>query len=278
MNGGRGFEVALVLAISSLLLSSTFTKAQEPGQVSYKVGHKPLVSITNSCGGITAKPSLKDEVSATYVVHDTTVTFDHQKHGRRISLGCTSAHSGNNLAEYTVIVPPRASVTMFATGPVHVEGLTGDIEIETLHSAVDIRDLEGAYIHVKTFDGPVLVEQAHNAHIFLHSVDGELRISDTPSSWVEADSASGRIEYGGDPGMDGEFRFTSQSGDLEISIPASASIDLQTNSAELRQFQQRSSPSAPTKSQGTSFTGSVIANRSHFNLRSLTGRIHLQRP
>ena len=164
---------------------------------------------------------------------------------------------------------------MFAAGPIHVEGLSGDITIETAHSTVEVKNLEGAYLRTKTIDGPVTVVGARNAHIYLHSVNGPISISNAPNAWVEADSTSGRIDYDGDPGLDGEFRLTSHSGDLEISIPSSASVDIRTMSAEFGQF--RRNLVTPT-TQGTSFTGSAIANRSHFDLRSLTGRIHLKRP
>jgi hypothetical protein len=39
-------------------------------------------------------------------------------------------------------------------------------------------------------------------------------------SLIEAHSTSGRITYDGDPGMSGEYKLTSHSGDLDVSIPA----------------------------------------------------------
>jgi DUF4097 and DUF4098 domain-containing protein YvlB len=276
MNSARRYQTILAVAVGLLFLLSTLVKAQEVGQVTYKLGHKILLSITNPCGPITIKPSSTNEISVRYASYDKSVSFDHQRHGHRVTLACSSEHLRNNIAEYKVGLPRGASVMLFAAGPIHVEGLSGDITIETVHSPAEIRNIEGAYLRTKTIDGTITVKGARKARIYLHSVNGPINISDAQNSWVEADSTSGRIEYDGDPGIDGEFRLTSHSGDLEVSIPSSASVDIRTRSAEFGQL--RENLVTPTTGQGTSFTGSAIANRSHFNLRSLTGRIHLKRP
>src|SRR5450755_1087553 len=47
---------------------------------------------------------------------------------------------------------------------------------------------------------------------------------------VDGVTGSGRITYEGDPGSAGEYLLASQSGDLEVSIPASALVEIRSRS------------------------------------------------
>ena len=65
-----------------------------------------------------------------------------------------------------------------------------------------------------------------------HSVSGNINIHNMSGSLLEVTAGSGRITYDGDPGTAGEYFLTSHSGDLEISIPASALVEIQAHSFE----------------------------------------------
>ena len=92
-------------------------------------------------------------------------------------------------------------------------------------------------------------------------------------------SGSGRITYDGDPGRLGEYLLTSHSGDLEVSIPASAWVEIKA-----RSIKGQSDPEFPTAGSCSTTgeknlllkPGMVVGSR--FELRSFSGKIHLKRP
>jgi hypothetical protein len=254
---------------------SMLASAQEVGHVDYKMGRKPIISITNFYGPITVKASQAKEVNVTYTSYARSVSFENQRYGNRISLVSASDSSADNLAEYSVLVPAHSFLNLFARGPIHVEGLAGDLTIQTASHPVVVENLDGAYIHVKTLDGPVTLRGVYNGHVFVQAVSGSINISDTRASWVDADSNDGRITYDGDPGSDGNYRFTSHSGDVDVSIPATALVEIQTNG------QPRQKPEeAPTeRTRGSSlFVSPANISRAHFELRSFMGKVRLIRP
>ena len=275
MNTASRILISLSVAFGFSIPTSILASAQEVGQVSYKMGRKAVVSITNLYGPITVKPSDEKEVRVTYTSHASSVTFDDQRHGNRVSLVSLSDHLGDNLAEYSVLVPRNAFLSLFAGGPIHVEGLTGDITIQTVSHPIEIKNLDGAYIHVKALDSPITLVAVHNSHAYIQSINGSIDISDTSGSCVEANSTGGRITYEGDPGRDGDYHLSSHSGDVDVSIPANAFVEIQTNG----QSGQNPDESATQTTRGDSlFLRPASVSRAHFDLRSFTGRVRLRRP
>lgn len=108
----------ILLALTSAFFT-VLASAQQIGHVDYKMGRKAIVSITNSCGPITVKALEAKEVSVTYTSYSKSVAFVNQRHGNRISLVSTSDHLGDNLAEYRVLVPGHAFLSLFARGLIH---------------------------------------------------------------------------------------------------------------------------------------------------------------
>ena len=63
-----------------------------------------------------------------------------------------------------------------------------------------------------------------------HSVSGDVNLRNVTGPSIEVNSGGGRITYVGDPGPVGEYLLTSHSGDLDVSIPASALVDIKARS------------------------------------------------
>lgn len=257
------------------VLSAGLVCAQESGEISYKVGRKAVISVSNMHGPITVKSSGTNEVRVKYISASKSVTFDHQKHGKRITLSASSDQPGTNLCEYVVLVPSTAFVTLFAGGAIHAESLAGDILLETPNSPLEVKNMTDAHVHIKTIGGQITLTSIHNSHVFVHSVNGSITILDAPDSWIEADADAGRIAYQGDPGGDGEYRLTTRSGDLELSIPASALAEIRTHSLKGQSGQDL--PNASIQERNA-FLKRGSVSRSHFDLRSFTGRIRVKRP
>ena len=114
MNKNHRYAVILALMFGFSLSTSLLAGAQQVGHLDYKMGRKSIVSVTNSYGPITVVASDAKDVQVVYTSYAKSVTFDNQRHGNRVSLVSLSDHSGDNLAEFTVLVPSHAWLTLFA--------------------------------------------------------------------------------------------------------------------------------------------------------------------
>jgi DUF4097 and DUF4098 domain-containing protein YvlB len=135
---------------------------------------------------------------------------------------------------------------------------------------------------VKTLSGPITLTDVRNSHLDIHSVSGDVTLRNVTGPSVEVNSGSGRISYDGDPGRLGEYLLSSHTGNLEISIPANAWVDIKA-----RSIKSQSDPEFPTASNalgmanklgGINLLGKSGKIGSRFELRSFSGKIHLKRP
>jgi hypothetical protein len=275
----RNVEVPaqVVIVIWLLALSAA---AQEKREFTYNVGPRAVVSITNNYGPITVKPSRNRQVVVETVSHSDAVGLVNEQHGDRIELRAISSRPGTDLVDYTVLVPVDAFVSLRSSdGTLRAQGLRGDVILEAAAASVEVTDISDAHLHVKTLSGPITLTDIRNSHLDIHSVSGNVTIRNVTGPSVEVNSGSGRISYQGDPGSTGEYLLTSHSGDLDISIPASALVDIRA-----RSIKGQSDPDFPIANGfSAAGTGNLLlkpgtVTGSRFDLRSFRGKIRLKRP
>ena len=155
----------------------------------------------------------------------------NEQHGDRIEFRSISSRPGTNLVEYTVLVPAAAFVSLRSSdGTLRAQGLHGDVVLEAASGSVEVTDISDAHLHVKTLSGPITLTDISNSHLDIHSVSGDVSLHNVTGPSVEVNSDAGRIAYDGDPGRLGEYLLTSHTGNLEISIPASAWVQIKARS------------------------------------------------
>jgi DUF4097 and DUF4098 domain-containing protein YvlB len=208
------------------------------------------------------------------VRHSASVEFVNEQRGIRLDLHTRSNSAGINLAEYMVFVPAAEMVTVRSSnGDISVQGLRGDLAIETSTSPITISDVTDAHIKARSLSGIIDVNDVHQSHLDIYSVNGEIHLHNVGNSWLEGHSSTGKITYDGDPGIDGEYRLFSHFGDLEVSIPSAAQAEIKTRSLKSDQEVR-----PPEVSYQNSFLKSHNQNASRFRLRSLRGDIRVSRP
>jgi Putative adhesin len=260
-------------------LLSLLAAAQEKKEFSCAVGPGAVISVTNNYGPITVKPSGSSQVLVETIFHSDAVNVVNEQHGDRIELRSTSSLPGTNLVEYTVLVPAAAFVTLRSfDGTLRAQGLRGDVVLEAASGSVEVTDISDAHLHVKTLSGPITLADIRNSHVDIHSVRGNVNLRNVTGPSVEVNSGAGRIKYDGDPGRVGEYMLTSHTGDLEVSIPASAWVEIKA-----RSIKSQSDPEFPNVSNvftpgETSLMGKPGKIGSRFELRSFSGKIRLKRP
>jgi DUF4097 and DUF4098 domain-containing protein YvlB len=268
----------LWLAVIPLL--GLMAAAQENKQFSYAVGRQAIISITNHYGPITVKPSGNRQVWVTTVSHSDAIRFVNKRHGDRIDLRVESNRHGANLADYTVLVPSDAVISLRSSdGNLTVQGLCGDVVLETLTASVQVTGIRDAHLHVGTLGGPISLTDIRHSHLEVRSVSGNVDIHNVTESSVEVNSGRGRITYEGDPGPTGDYLLTSQSGDLDVSIPASAPVEIKSRTIKGEADQGLlAANDLPTIGQKSGLLKPGIVSASRFVLRSFRGKIRLKRP
>jgi len=269
----------IVFTISLLALTAVSQERQASKSSSYAVGPGAVVSITNNYGPVSVKPSGSSQVVVETVSHSDSIRVVNEQHGDRIELRSTSSRPGTNLVDYTVLVPAAVFVSVRSSdGSLRVQGLSGDVVLEAASGSVEVTNISDAHLHVKTLSGPISLTDISNSHLDIHSVSGDVDLHNVAGPSVDVNSGSGRITYDGDPGRIGEYLLSSHSGNLEVSIPASAWVEIKA-----RSIKNQSDPEFPTAGKPPALGQINLMGKpgkigSRFELRSFSGKIHLKRP
>ena len=275
-----------IVAIGAMLAGTML--AETHSQYRFNVGVKAGVSVNNPYGSISVKPSTGNVVVINAVVYSPDkVEVDKNLVGNRVEvqshlLPGADAQSGR--VDYEILVPADASITLHSsTGPLRAERLHGDVTLEGSGATVEIRDVSGAHVHVKTLNGPVTLTNVQDGHVEVDSLSGEVTLNGVTGPLVQVISTSGSINYIGDFGDRGEYRLTSHSGNIEALVPETTSADVSARS--VRGEVHDDIPLQPKThtwfvvKEGSAFWGTMgrAAVSSTVVLRSFSGKIHLSK-
>jgi DUF4097 and DUF4098 domain-containing protein YvlB len=268
------------------MLSGTLL-AESHKEFRFNVGPKAGVSVNNPYGSISVKPSAGNVVVINALLYSDRVEVDQNLIGNRVEIQSHLLPGGDaqsGRVDYEILVPADASITLHSsTGPLRAERLHGDVTLEGAGATVEIRDITGAHVHVKTLNGPVTLTNVQDGHVEVDSLSGEVTLNGVTGPLVQVISTSGSINYIGDFGDRGEYRLTSHSGDIEATVPESTSADVSARS--VRGEVHDDIPLEPKShtwfvvKEGSAFWGTMgrAAVSSTVVLRSFSGKIHLRK-
>jgi len=219
-------------AVGVLLAGSLV--AQSRKEYRFTVGPKAGVSVNNQYGSISVKASTGNTVVVNAILHSDKVEVDKSQTGNRVEIDShllAGADADSGRVDYEVLVPADASVTLHSiTGPLSAEKLRGDVTLEGAAATVDVRDISDAHVHVKTMNGPVTLNNVRDGHVEIDSLSGEITLYSVTGPMVQVVSTSGKIRYVGDFGNNGDYRLTSHSGNIEATVPETASAEVNATS------------------------------------------------
>ena len=265
--------LAIPILCTWFLVRSSTAQKQEKREV-YTVGPGAIVTVTSDCGPITVRPSPTSKVLATMISHSPSVRFVNEQRGNRLELRATSTSPGMNLAEYIVLIPLTKMTTVrSANGDLYAQGLRGDVDLQTATSAISVADMDNAHLKARTLSGTINLKEVHRSHVDIYTVKGDIHLNNVGGSWLEAGSGGGKVTYDGDPGTEGEYRLFSHLGDLEVSIPSNATVEIKARSLKSNEEKHLASTTLQN-----SFLGSRNRKVSRFTLRSFQGVIRVTRP
>jgi DUF4097 and DUF4098 domain-containing protein YvlB len=280
----RSRQRAVKLAVVVVLAGATLAVGESRKELRFHVGRRANVSVVNQYGAVSVKPGEKDQVVITAVLYSDKVEPDHNQSGSRvdvISHLLPGATPETGRVDYEIQVPPGANVSLQSTtGPLHVEGLRGDITLEGAAASVDVREVTGGHVRVKTLSGPVTLTNIRDGHVEVTSVSGDVVLTSVNGPSVQVNSNSGKISYDGAFGAAGDYNLTSHTGDIEAVAPSYASMDVIARSEHGQvdnDFSLQPRHTSFAVKAGSAFAGTVGKAASSVKLFSISGKIHLKK-
>jgi DUF4097 and DUF4098 domain-containing protein YvlB len=278
----NGLKWSLVAA--GLLTVAAFA-ADNRKECRYTVGPGASVTVTNELGPVEVKGAVGRQAVIVATTHSDKVEVDCDQNGNRIQatthfLQRTEDHDGR--VEYQVLAPSDASVTVRAAGgPITAEKMRGDLTLEGDAAVVEVHDVGNAHVHVRTISGPVSLGNITNGHVEITSLSGNVQLDAVSGPKVSVNTAKGFIRYNGDFAGSGDYMLVSHSGNIDVTLPAYASVDLSARSISGSvendfPLQQKMHPTFSI-TQGRSFAGTSNAGASSVQLRSFSGKIRVKK-
>ena len=277
-------SVTLVLLLSG---AATLASAQQKVSKSFTVQPGATVTITSDYGPITVTPSAgtNAQVVVSATPHSNKVEIDTNQSGNRVDIRThflQPASATDGAVDYDIQVPSSASVVVrTANGTVKVQNINGDISVDSDTGGVDVRDAMNGHVHVRTISGPVTLTNINNGHVELTSVTGEVTLTNVSGSLVSANTNGSPIHFTGDCSGGGEYTLSTHSGNIDVSLPTNASVDVTARSVNgsVEDGFQLQPDTHPTMAlaAGKSFAGHANSGAASLHLRSFSGKISVKK-
>lgn len=271
--------IATVLMLSGLALAADAAHKD----LHFKVGKHPTVSINNPYGPVIVKAGVAHEVTVAALLHSDKVELDQSKSHNRVDVTShllAGADDKTGIVEYEILVPADTDLTLHSeTGRIHAEKLQGDLTVAGNNGPIEVTDCADGHVHVRTLNGTVTLSNVHG-HIEIMSVGGDVVMRGVTGTLVAVNSNSGKIEYDGDFGEEGDYAFTSHTGNIDAVAPAYASIDVlarSTNGIVQSDFSLEPKHAPFIIRGANAISGSINKAASSVNLFSFSGKIRLKK-
>jgi len=273
-------QFVIVLALAGI----AYANGDVRKDLHFKVGKRPMITIDNPYGAVVVRAGAAHEVVVTAILHSDKVEVDQSQSHNRIEIIShllSGADVNTGAVQYEVLVPADTNLTVHSdNGRVHAEKLHGDLSLDGSNAAMEVVDCGGGHVHVKTLNGPVNLVNLHDGHVEVMSMGGDVMLNGVSGPLVNINSNSGKILYTGDFAGDGEYDFTSHTGDIEAIAPACASNDVFARSNQGRvdsDFSLEPKHSSLYTRGGSALVGTMGKAASAVKLVSFSGKIHLKK-
>jgi DUF4097 and DUF4098 domain-containing protein YvlB len=283
----RGAKLMILGSICFVAFASGV--AQNKKEFKFTTQPGATLSIINEFGPVTVHPVSGRQVLVTATVPSDKVEVDQTQSGNRIQLRTHLQQprmtADQARVQYDISVPSDMSVNVrSANGPISVERMRGDITAEGDTANIDIHDVSNGHVHVRSMGGTVKLANISNGHIEVTSVSGPVDMNNVTGPRLEVNTTSGKISYTGNFGSNGDYSFTNHNGDIDVFVPANASVDLSARSLkgsvenDLQVAPMVHAPGFASQSDATrALSGTVNSGGSSVQIRSFSGKIRVKK-
>jgi Putative adhesin len=283
--GGIGCFVALAITgVFALPLPSDIRN-----EVRLEIAPDGAVNVTNSSGAVNIHAGGGRQVVVVYTTHSPKVELDQNSspNHQRVVLR-THAPQEQKLTpeearvEYDITVPAGVAVSVSTgTAPITVDGVSGDVNLSSSTGEIVIRNISKAHVHVRAIASSMSLSNISRGHVELSSAGGAVQLNNVTGPFVSVGTTSGNITYEGDCSGGGEYRMSTHSGAIDVTLPPTASVDLTARSVSgnvVNDFPlQEKSHTTFVPKAGSSFAGTSNSGLSSVELQSFSGRIRVKK-
>lgn len=247
------------------------------------------LNVVSNEGSVNLKSTTGHQVVVAYTLHSNKVEVDQEstQDKRRIEVRTHALAGQKPTAEeakvdFEIGVPAGISVTVTsATAPINAEGLSSDISLSSDTGQISVANVPRSHLRVRTVAGAVNLANVTSGHVEIVSSGGAVQMANVTGPKVSVATGNGNITYRGDCSGVGDYLMTTHSGSIDMSLPETASVDLDARSVSGNV--QNDFPLQARKHQvfvpkpGSSFAGTSKSGSSSVELRSFSGRIRVKK-
>jgi DUF4097 and DUF4098 domain-containing protein YvlB len=281
------FAIALTAAALTLFTASA-RAADNRKESRLEIAPGGNLTVINALGSVTLHSSPGHQVLVAYTTHSDKMEVDQTNPDKqRIELRShvlagQKSSPDEARVDFEITVPPGVSVNVTTvSAPITAEALNGDLSLSSETGQVTVRNVARSHLHVRSMNAPVILNNVTLSHVDVQSNAGPVHLTAVTGPNVTAGTANGSIDYHGDCAGGGDYRFSTHTGDIEVWLPASASVDLSArsrtgsvdNEFPLEEKQHQVNPPV----QGRSFAGTSNSGSSSVELQSISGRIRVKK-
>jgi DUF4097 and DUF4098 domain-containing protein YvlB len=276
-------------ALTAYIFLSPAHAAETRKEAKIDIAPGGMVNIISGGGSVALHSGSGRQVLATYMVHSAKIEVDQNSSAdkQRVELR-THALPGQQptadqaRVDYDVTVPAGVSVNVSTTSaPITVEGLSGDIGLSSETGQITISNALKSHVRVRSMAAAVVLKDVTISRIDIQSAGGAVQLNNVTGQRVAVGTTSGNIEYHGDCSGGGDYIFTTHSGAIDMTLPATASVDLSArsttgaveNAFPLEERHHNSFVPQP----GRSFAGTSNSGSSSVELQSFSGKIRVKK-
>lgn len=283
----RKLDTAILSSV--LLLGSAFAAvADSTRQTRLAIAPGGSVNIVDSCGSVTLHPGNQRQVLVNTTTHSDKIEVDANSvaEGKRVdirthALPQQKPSSAESSVDFDIAVPPGVSVVVStATASITIEGLSGDVSLSSDTGVIRAKNAANTHLEIRGVAAPVVLSDVSGS-VQIISSGGSVQLTNVSGPRISVGTTSGNITYHGDFSGGGSYRLTTHSGLIDVTLPASASIDLTARSLKgsvENDFPlQAKSHLTFVPDEGRSFAGTSNSGSSSVELESFSGRIRVKK-
>ena len=159
-------------------------------------------------------------------------------------------------------------------GPITVSGGSGRVEVETTNGAISVRGARGR-VHVATVNQGITLEDIEG-DVLAEAVNGHIAMTNVRARNVDAETVNGRVSYRGTIQDNGRYRFSTHNGGVQVFAPAGTNATF-TVSTENGAFDTDFPVQTRGLRRGDRATFTLGTGSARVEMESFGGRIELRR-
>jgi Putative adhesin len=279
-----------VAVISVVFLATALASAADSTrQAKLTIAPGGVVSIFNDAGSVVLHQGNGHQVLVRTTTHSDKIEVDANgtPEGKRVEvrvhpLSQQRPTTDESKVDCDITVPAGVSITVStATAPITVDSLNADLALSSDTGAVTVRNAGNSHISIRSVGSPVVISNVTGGYLEITSSGGSVQLTNVTGPRVQVGTASANISYQGDFAGGGSYILTTHNGEIDVTLPATASVDLTarsiSGSVENDFPLQNKSHMTFDPTQGRSFAGTSNSGSSSVELESFSGKIRVKK-